>query len=180
MILPRRIVLVCSGNTCRSTMAEAMLRKALADEFGGASDGVSVVSAGIYANEGDPASANAIAAMKELGLDIASHRARLLTDEILKDADLVLTMTSAHKQAVLLRYPSLQGKVMTLNEFAGLSDEFGPDIPDPFGRSIDVYRATAKDIGRSIERVIRRIKDRSAGSTSEKKQETSEEAGRTE
>lgn len=151
---------MCSGNTCRSAMAEAALRKALAaDEFGRASDGVSVVSAGIYANEGDPASANAIAATRELGLDITSHRARLLTEELLKDADLVLTMTSAHKQTVLLRYPFLQGKAMTLNEFAGLSDELGPDIPDPFGQSIDVYRTTARSIGRAVENITRRIKE---------------------
>ncbi len=160
MSLPKKIVLVCSGNTCRSAMAEAVMRKALADEFGGATEGVSVVSAGIQAREGDPASENAVAAMKEIGLDVGAHRARPLTADVLEGADLVLTMTTRHKQEVLSRHPGLHAEVMTLNEFAGLSGEIGPDTPDPFGGPLDVYRETAKHIGLAVARVVERIRGR--------------------
>ncbi|MDI7248011.1 MAG: low molecular weight protein arginine phosphatase [Bacillota bacterium] len=161
MALPKRIVVVCSGNTCRSAMAEAMLRKALADEFGGQADGVVVESAGLFAREGDPASENAMAVMMERGLDISSHRARLLREHVVESADLVLVMTSAHKRVVLGRHPSLEGKVFTLNEFAGLAAELGPDTHDPFGGSIEVYRATADNIKRAIDGAIRRIREMS-------------------
>jgi len=156
--LPKRIVVVCSGNTCRSAMAEAMLRRALADEFGGRADGVAVESAGISAREGDPASENARAVMMERGLDISSHRARLLTEDVIEGADLMLVMTSAHRRAVLSRHPSMEGKVFTLNEFAGLAPELGPDTHDPFGGPVEVYRATADNIKRGIDGAIRRIR----------------------
>lgn len=158
MTLPRRILVVCTGNTCRSAMAEAMLRKALAEEFGGAAEGVVVESAGLFAREGDLASENARAAMIERGMDISSHRARLLTRDMVEGADVVLVMTSAHKEAVLRRHPSSEGKVFTLNEFAGLEAELGPDTHDPFGGSIEVYRAAADDIKRAVDGAIRRIR----------------------
>jgi protein-tyrosine-phosphatase len=138
-------------------MAEAMLRHALAEEFGGA-EGVVVESAGIFAREGDPASENAKAALAERGVDISSHRARLLTRDMVEGADVVLVMTSAHKQAVTRICPSSEGKVFTLNEFAGLESELGPDTHDPFGGSIEVYRAAADDLRRAVDGATRRIR----------------------
>ncbi len=174
MAHPRKIVVVCSGNTCRSAMGEALLRRALVEELGPGAEEIRVVSAGILANEGDPASANAIAAMRELGMDITSHRARGLSAEVLEGAELVLTMTSAHKRAVLAQHPWLEGRVMTANEFADLAAELGPDTPDPFGGSIEAYRATARDLARAMERAAKRIIRASA---SEKDRAGSEEFG---
>ena len=157
MALPKRIVVVCSGNTCRSAMAEAMLRKALADEFGARACGVTVESAGLFASEGEPASENARAVMMERGIDISSHRARVLNEDVVEGADLVLVMTAAHKQILLERHPSLKGKVFTLNEFAGLEGELGTDTRDPFGGSVSVYRAAADAIEKAVARSVKRI-----------------------
>ncbi|MGE5592634.1 MAG: low molecular weight protein arginine phosphatase, partial [Betaproteobacteria bacterium] len=168
--LPKRIVVVCSGNTCRSAMAEAMLRKALAEEFGARADGVAVESAGLFAHEGEPASENARAVMMERGIDISSHRARVLNEDVVERADLVLVMTAAHKQVLLERHPSLRGKVFTLNEFAGLESELGTDTRDPFGGSISVYRAAADAIERAIEGAIKRIREMCVENRTESKE----------
>ena len=86
------IMLVCMGNTCRSVMAEAMLRQALDEVMGDVAKNIRVVSAGVSASCGDPASRHAEAAMRELGLDVSLHRARGVSAEALNDADLVLAI----------------------------------------------------------------------------------------
>jgi len=75
----------------------------------------------------------------------------------LSAADLVLTMTASQKRTVLLRYPSLEGRVMTFTEFAGLADELGFDISDPFGYDMEVYRQCAKDVDKASRSVAKRL-----------------------
>ena len=153
------IMLVCMGNTCRSVMAEAMLRQALDEVMGDVAKNIRVVSAGVSASCGDPASRHAEAAMRELGLDVSLHRARGVSAEALNDADLVLAMTTAIKDELLKDYPAIGSKVETLTGFAGLTEELGQDIKDPFGCSLEVYEASAEQIGRAVEQVARKIKD---------------------
>lgn len=152
------IVLVCTGNTCRSVMAEAMLRKALEQAMGDAAKGIKVISAGVSACDGDPASSHAKAAMEKLGLDVSLHRARSVSHEMLSDADLVLTMTIAHKDRLVHGYPSISSKVMTLTEFADLIEELGESVEDPFGGSLEDYLASAYNIGKAVEAIAERIK----------------------
>ncbi|UOQ45345.1 low molecular weight protein arginine phosphatase [Halobacillus salinarum] len=108
------ILFICTGNTCRSPMAEALL-KAKNDEF-------NVKSAGIFAGDGQPLSKNSAAVLKEMDLT-CDHSSVALNEELLQWADLVFTMTDRHKEALAMQYPHYEDKVFTLKEFVLIKDE---------------------------------------------------------
>jgi len=114
----KRVLFVCTGNTCRSSMAEALLRKMLIEDLGEKAAKIQVISAGTGAITGDIASPNAIEVMKHEGINLQNHRAKRVTPEMVKAADLVLTMTLDQKKAVQNMLPTAKNKVFTLTEFA--------------------------------------------------------------
>lgn len=134
-----RVVMVCSGNTCRSPMAEALLRDML--------PGVEVSSAGTMTVDGMPASDEAVREMARRGLSLENHWSRVLRAEQVNGA-LVLCMTQSHLRTVRYAFPQAQAD--TLMHFAGLQG----DVPDPYGGNAAEYRATADMICAALERIV--------------------------
>lgn len=146
-----RLIFVCTGNTCRSAMAEGIGR-AVAEERG--LRDVDVTSAGTAATEGAAASPGALLVALERGQDLSGHRARLLTRELVAGADLLLVMAPNH----LDRIEALggKGKAHLLTAFASDSRIDRP-IADPFGGAVELYRETFDELDREIRRVFDRL-----------------------
>jgi protein-tyrosine-phosphatase/phosphohistidine swiveling domain-containing protein len=142
---PKSILFVCTGNTCRSPMAEQLARTRLARE--GRSD-IAVASRGLrVAVEGAGMSEGALAALAERGIDGRFHSAQGLSAADVQAADVILGMTQEHVQEILRRHPQAKGKVFTVAEFAGR----GVDVADPYGGNLSAYRAAADAIEDALE-----------------------------
>ena len=135
-----RVAFVCTGNTCRSPMAEAILKHMLMEKNEDMTE-YDIYSIGTMAFSGDSASVYSIEAMKELGIDIDSHRSQRANVENIK-ADIILTMTSSHKK-FLAAHIDEEVKIYTLKEYADMDS---PDIEDPYGNDIESYIKTRDEI----------------------------------
>ena len=151
----KHLLIVCTGNVCRSPMAAGLIRDRL--ERAGLDDQVHVSSAGVFALEGEPASADGVAVLAERGVDISDHRARQLDDQMIDQADLVLVMEERHRQAIFTRAPQHLHKVMLFSELAG--DH--ADVADPYRQGRAAYERTLATLNAILdagwEELLRRL-----------------------
>lgn len=148
----KKILFVCTGNTCRSPMAAALFNRLATEK----NIGYEAVSAGLSAAEGSPASFNAIRAMEDYpGADLSCHRSGRLTRNDVEEASLILTMEQFHRQMILSMYPEAYQKVFTLKEYVYGTDG---DIADPYGGDETEYRHCAAIISQAVENLIEMLK----------------------
>lgn len=150
-----KIMFICTGNICRSAMAEGIMKKIVEDK----NIDAKIYSCGIYAETGDYATYNAIEAASQYDVDISSHRATNIRKSKIEEMDLILCATQSHKQSVIHLYPNLKEKVYTMKEYAKL-DKNGQDldIKDPWGYDINVYNNCAIEIEKCLQETIKRLK----------------------
>jgi RpiB/LacA/LacB family sugar-phosphate isomerase len=158
----KTILFVCTGNICRSPMAEGLFRQLVASR-----GPFEVLSAGVGAVEGLPPSEHAVRALKEVGIDISQQRSRMLCPEVIERADFIFGMTHGHVDAVTLLYPQASEKTFLLREFDETLERFECDIPDPIGGSYEVYLNCRNQIEQGIAAMVKFIDQTSTPSGTE-------------
>ncbi len=138
-----KLLFVCTGNTCRSPMAEGLAKLYFSQE-------VEIASAGLHAFDGDEASPNAVTVIKEKGIDLSKHSAKRLTRDMMDSAELILTMTHSQERYMMSMYPEYKEIVFCLGSFC----RSGKEVPDPFGGSIEMYRECAEELEQMIKALV--------------------------
>lgn len=162
--MAKKVLFVCTGNTCRSSLAEAIAFKIIAkntEKFGD----VFVTSAGTYAFEGAPAADHAIKVAEEKGMNLQDFRSKPITLELMEEANLILVMTNSHKQELLNRGPEFKNKVFLLKEYINnlektekkFKEVESLEINDPFGQPLEVYRTCYHELYEAIEKALDKI-----------------------
>lgn len=142
----KKIIFVCTGNTCRSPMAEGIAKKIAKD----LDNPVEIYSRGVSAAEKEPANELAIEALLVYQIDIKEHRSKQIGIEDFNEETIVLAMTQQHRKILTNNFPKFAEKVYTIKEFAGLTGE----IRDPFGESLLEYQNCAQELKQLIEMIF--------------------------
>lgn len=151
------IMFVCTGNICRSAMADCILNDKIFKK--GLSDKVRVCSSGVSAYTGDIPTDEAISVMRdEFNLDLSNHRATNVADSDVMHMDLILAMTLRHKFFLVSMYPELKDKIYTLREYVG-DDGNNANIDDPYGYGKSVYSSCAAQINDCIDKLLVKLEN---------------------
>ena len=153
---PKKILFVCTGNSCRSVMAQEYLRHVL--KRAGAEQ-LQVESAGVFAIQGMAPTKETVRVLQDAGIACSEHSARLLTPEMIRDADLVFTMEAFQTEEVVRREPSAKGKVHLLKPYHAAAGEapLTPNIADPIGKPLEVYEVCFTEIREAVDRVAKSL-----------------------
>ena len=135
-----KIMFVCTGNICRSAMAEKMLKNKIQDKR---DLHIQVFSSGISAYNGDTPTYEALKVMREeYGIDMTAHKATHVSCSNIEEMDKILCMTNSHKRTLIAMYPQISDRIYTIKEYVGLEG----DVLDPYGGTIEVYHHCAKQL----------------------------------
>ena len=146
----KQILFICTGNICRSPMAEGLLRHAL-----GSPDGFRILSAGVGAIDGQAPSANAVAALQRVGIDIRAQRSRMLTPDLVAQSDHIFGMTSGHLETVRRLFPGSESKTFLVREFNSNLSPSQREISDPIGGPLEIYEQCRDEIIQGITHIMR-------------------------
>ena len=147
----RRLLVVCTGNSCRSVMAKGLLKKHLAGRD------VQVFSAGVSAVPGFRPTRETIEVMAKQGIDISGHLSQRLTEEMVHRANMILVMEKWHKEQILRLVPTAKSKVFFLREFSSNSSDEKFEIPDPIAKPIEVYESCLGMIKECVEGLVSKV-----------------------
>ena len=150
------ILTICTGNVCRSPMAEKLLQHALAAEDAPLNQ-IEIVSAGVAAGYGDPASPNSVTALKKVKIDLDRHKSQPLTQDLIDRAFLILGMTQSHIDILNHYHTGLPERVHLFREFMGRGEL--TEIPDPYGQSYTAYSACFDSIAEAIPSLVMYLKN---------------------
>jgi protein-tyrosine-phosphatase len=148
----KRILFVCTGNSCRSVMAESLMRQMLQQT---GKESIQVESAGVFAITGMGPTRETLRVLQDVGIDCAAHRARSLTPEMIQEADLILAMEQLQVEEILRRAPAAREKIHFLKTYSLSEPVTNPNIPDPIGKPLEVYEVCFAEIREAVERVAR-------------------------
>lgn len=151
----KKIIFVCTGNTCRSPIAEAIARSALPSAW---KNEFEFSSAGTAAWDGLPASSMAVDVLNEEGIDLSNHLSKLMTKKLGEEADLIVTMTEAQRRDILAVFPGEEGRIIALGSLDRSRSD--PDIEDPVGGTRDVYIKSREDIKGLVYKLIDYLADK--------------------
>ena len=152
--MARKILFVCTGNTCRSPMAEGIFRKAA-----GGSD-FEVSSAGVAAQPGSSASRDTVAVLKDQGITLAKFRSRMVDNKMLEEADAVFCMTEGPLEMLEMMHPEHEGKYHLACDFVEINGKVGVDVPDPIGMGRSAYETTSKVLNGAMGGILAYLESR--------------------